>query len=345
MGKNYWMFVGPPERFEVIKDLGFTVYGVGPRYRRRAERMQPDDRVLFYVTKIRKWAATATITSRYFEDHQPIWQSSRRDDAHPYHVKLAPDVVLDERDYIDALILAPRLEYVKRWAPEYWPLAFFDNLHLLPQRDFRLIEGEMKRAVSKINKGGGGGRPRRRRANGSQRPAELVVEDRDLEAPGEFVAETQVPVAPDVLTGATQVLEEPGVPMVETLVAEQPGEFVAETQAPEEPGVPMVETLVAEQPGEFVAETQAPEEPGEFVAETQAPEEPGEFVAETQAPEEPGESVAAIPAPEEPAAPFTETQVPEGRREFVAETQVPEESTQCATEAEADGDTKRLPSA
>ena len=54
-----------------------------------------------------------------------------------------------EEDYIDALILAPRLDYVKRWAPEDWPLAFFDSLHLLPQRDFRLIEQEMRRNLSK----------------------------------------------------------------------------------------------------------------------------------------------------------------------------------------------------
>ena len=245
MGKNYWMFVGPPERFDVIKELGFTVYGVGPRYRRRAERMQPDDRVLFYVTKIRKWAATATITSRYFEDHKPIWQSNRRGDTHPYHVKLAPDLVLDEGDYIDALILAPRLEYVKRWAPEYWPLAFFDNLHLLPQRDFRLIEGEMKRAVSKFSQGGRGRRSRRRRTNVSERPAGSFVEGRDTEAPGEFVAETQVP-------------EQLGVTAVESNVPEVTGAFVGETPTPEEPGVTAVESNVPEAPGSSLQRTRYP---------------------------------------------------------------------------------------
>ena len=53
--------------------------------------------------------------------------------------------MLDEPDYIDALLLAPRLQYLKRWMPEDWPLAFFDRLHLLPQKDFRLVEGEMQR--------------------------------------------------------------------------------------------------------------------------------------------------------------------------------------------------------
>ena len=156
MAKNYWMFVESLENFVITKDLGFTLHGLGPKYRRRAERMRPDDRVVFYVSGLRKWTATATITSRYFEDNTPIWKSVGRDNGYPYRVNLAPDVVVDESDYIDALILAPRLDYVKRWAPEDWPLAFFDRLHLLPQRDFRLIEGEMKRVVSK-------GRRRQRR--------------------------------------------------------------------------------------------------------------------------------------------------------------------------------------
>jgi predicted RNA-binding protein len=173
MGRNYWMFVGSPENFDIIKDLGFTAYALGTRYRRRAERMQPDDRVLFYVTQIRKWTATATITSRYFEDPSPFWAPTANRETFPYRVKLAPDIVLDTRDYIDALMLAPRLDYVKRWAPEDWPLAFFDRLHLLPQRDFRLIEGEMKRTLNMWRRSTEYQRPRKRGARprqGQQRP-------------------------------------------------------------------------------------------------------------------------------------------------------------------------------
>ena len=119
--------------------------------------MGPDDLMLFYVSRIRKWVATASITSKYFEDRSPIWRShGRRREDFPYRVKLAPSIVLDEEDYIDALVLGPRLEYLKRWAPEKWPLAFQDTLHLLPQKDFRLIEGEMKRVISKRR----GGRPK-----------------------------------------------------------------------------------------------------------------------------------------------------------------------------------------
>ena len=121
MPKNYWMVVQTPENFEISKELGFTVHGLKSRNRRRAQRMEPDDRILFYVEGIRKWTAITSITSRYFEDRTPIWKSKSRGDELPYRVKMAPSIVLNEKDYIDALELAPRLEYLKRWAPEHWP--------------------------------------------------------------------------------------------------------------------------------------------------------------------------------------------------------------------------------
>ena len=156
MGKNYWMIVDSAERYAELKEKDFSIYGVGSKFRRRAQRMQPDDQVIFYIRGMRKWSATAVIKSKYFTDDSKIWEPGPNGENYPYRVKMAPELVLDEDDYIDALILAPRLEYVKRWAPEDWPLAFFDTLHLLPQKDFRLIEDEMKRIVN------GGIRPRRR---------------------------------------------------------------------------------------------------------------------------------------------------------------------------------------
>ena len=151
-GKNYWMVVQSLANYEITRQKGFTVYGLGTKYRRRAQRMQPDDRMLFYIRDLRKWGAVASVTSTSFEDHTPIWKPGWRGEDFIYRVKIKPSIVLNEEDYIDALVLGPRLEYVKRWPPERWPLAFFDSLHLLPQRDFRLIEGEFKRISSRRRK-------------------------------------------------------------------------------------------------------------------------------------------------------------------------------------------------
>jgi hypothetical protein len=176
MGRNFWMFVEAPQNFEITRNIDFSLFGMGSKYRRRAERMQPQDRVLFYVNGIRKWPASATITSTYFEDNSPLWHPTTRNESFQFRVKLKADIVLDEEDYIDAMILGPRLDYVKRWAPENWPLAFWDRLHLLPQRDFRLIEGEMERIAL-------GYRKSNRRDETKQRSERLDLEEsNDLES-------------------------------------------------------------------------------------------------------------------------------------------------------------------
>ena len=145
MGKNYWMVVESLENHKITTQMGFTLMGFGKPQKRRVQRMQQDDRVLFYVPDLKKWTATASITSEFFTDESAVWNSSFQPDDHKYRVKLKPNIVLDGKLHIDAFILGPRLEYIKRWAPEDWPLAFLDRLHLIPQRDFRLIEGEMKK--------------------------------------------------------------------------------------------------------------------------------------------------------------------------------------------------------
>lgn len=147
MGRSYWMVSTTLDDFEVTRERGYSIFGMGAKYRRRAQRMQPDDRMLLYVRQLRKWTGVVSITSGYFEDRTPIWKPKTRGEDYRYRVKIRPEIVLREEDYIDALQLAPRMEYLKRWLPELWPLAFFDTLHLIPQRDFSLIEGEMKRNI------------------------------------------------------------------------------------------------------------------------------------------------------------------------------------------------------
>ncbi len=182
MGKNYWMVVQTHENFNITKENGFGLLGLRARHRRRAQRMQPDDRVLFYITGLRIWSAITTITSSYFESRDRIWNPVPPREQFPYRVKMKPALVLDEDDYIDALELGPRLEYVKRWLPEDWPLAFFDTLHLIPQRDFRLIEAEMKRILSRHRKAKDGDRPMGERGGSVDGVSESKMAQEDIEA-------------------------------------------------------------------------------------------------------------------------------------------------------------------
>ncbi len=149
MGKNYWMVVESLDNHTITQERGLGVIGFGQPFRRRVQRMQRGDMILFYVSTTHKWTATATISSEYFEDYAPIWEPTSRGEQYAFRVNLQPDIRLNEGQYIDAMFLAPRLDYLRRWTPEDWPLAFVERLHLIPQKDFRLIEGEMYRATGR----------------------------------------------------------------------------------------------------------------------------------------------------------------------------------------------------
>jgi hypothetical protein len=134
-----------PDYYDVCEEQKFSVLGMGKAQHKRVQRMEIGDRVLFYVNERMVFAATASIASTYFEDETPIWSSTDPEERFVWRVKIKPEVVLDGNHLVDARLIAPRLEYVKKWAPEQWPLAFQGLLHLIPKADFYLLEEEMRR--------------------------------------------------------------------------------------------------------------------------------------------------------------------------------------------------------
>ena len=145
MPKNYWMVMTSFENFEITRRLEFTVQGLKAYQQRKIQRVEPGDRLLFYIRSKRYFAATATVTSQYYEDRAPLWKKDGVGDW-AFRIRIQPEIVLDEEKFMDALQLAPRLDYVRKWAPEDWPMAFAQtSLHLLPKKDFLLVEEEMRK--------------------------------------------------------------------------------------------------------------------------------------------------------------------------------------------------------
>src|SRR6266851_5584837 len=149
---QYWMIVSSPENFRKTRDHGFTAQGVKVRHRRRVETMRQGDRVLYYVAGRMAFAATATVTSPMYEDHTPIWRTARREEDYPWRVRMRPDAVLEEADWVPAKDVAYRLEYVRKWPPEHWTLAFQGRTRLAS----RARTGDRPAAAQ-----GGQGRPLR----------------------------------------------------------------------------------------------------------------------------------------------------------------------------------------
>ena len=163
MARNYWMVVLSPENFAITRQKNFSFQGLKGQQGRKVQRVGPGDRVLFYLLFQRCFTATATVTSQCVEATGLPWQVEGNTEW-SYKFDMQPDCVLAADDYMEAHYIAPRLDYVKKWIPEEWPLAFQGNLHLLPKKDFQLLEDEMRKVHRKRTNGGRGERRHRRPA-------------------------------------------------------------------------------------------------------------------------------------------------------------------------------------
>ncbi len=157
MARNYWMVVLSPENFAITRQQNFSLQGLKGQQGRKVQRVGPGDRVLFYLSQQRCFAAAATVTSQCVEARDLPWLVEDNTEW-AYKFGIQPDCVLAPEDYMEAHYIAPRLDYVKKWIPEEWYLAFQGNLHLLPKKDFQLLEDEMRKVHRKRSSGRSGER-------------------------------------------------------------------------------------------------------------------------------------------------------------------------------------------
>jgi len=139
---TYWIIVGSIDNFRKTAELGFTIQGMKSRHRKKAERMKPGDKIIYYVTGIKGFGGIATITSEYFESHDRIWKSGdakKEAEDYPFRVKIEPDVILSEGEFVEAEPLARKMTYVSRYPAENWTLAFQGNVHEINEGDYNLI--------------------------------------------------------------------------------------------------------------------------------------------------------------------------------------------------------------
>ena len=60
---TYWIIVGSPDNFARTAELGFTVQGLKSRHRKKAERMKPGDKIVYYLTGRKAFGGIVTIES------------------------------------------------------------------------------------------------------------------------------------------------------------------------------------------------------------------------------------------------------------------------------------------
>jgi hypothetical protein len=143
-----WVLTGSPENFAATAERGFRLIGMKERRRGLAEQIEPGDRIVFYLTRIKAFGAIVRVTGPMFEDRTPVWPGKPgMVDPYPWRFATEPELVLDESGYVEAEELAQELEHVRKWPPEHWTLAFQGQLRTVSDADASAIERRMRAAV------------------------------------------------------------------------------------------------------------------------------------------------------------------------------------------------------
>jgi EVE domain len=143
-----WILTGSPENFAATREHGFRLIGMKERRRNQALAMEPGDRIVFYLTQVGRFAASARIAGALFEDRTPVWPGKPGNpDLYPWRFPTKPEVVLDEADWVSAETLKEDLEHVRKWPSEHWRLAFQGQLRTVSDADAELLLHRLRAAA------------------------------------------------------------------------------------------------------------------------------------------------------------------------------------------------------
>lgn len=143
-----WILTGSPENFAVTRELGFTIIGMKERRRRQALEMERDDRIVFYLTRVMAFAASARIAGEMWEERTPLWPGKAGNaDPYPWRFELEPELELEAELWIPAESLVDELEHIGKWPREHWKLAFQGQLRTVSEHDGELLMEHMRAAA------------------------------------------------------------------------------------------------------------------------------------------------------------------------------------------------------
>jgi EVE domain len=143
-----WVLTGSPENFAATRERGFSVIGLKERNRARALLIEPRDRIVFYITRVKAFAGSIRIIGELFEDRSKIWPGKPgKADIYPWRFETEPEVILDEEAWVPAEQLVGSLEHIAKWPEEHWTLAFQGQIRPVSERDADVLLERLRAAA------------------------------------------------------------------------------------------------------------------------------------------------------------------------------------------------------
>ncbi len=147
---NYWLVVTDPKNFAINKQRKFDVEGFQDLYKNTVKNViKPNDKFVHYIKGYKKFGSISEAISTYYYCEEKIWDGMPKDpnEIFPHRFKIRPILVPANNELLDAKKLVPQLNFIStNQKATSWGLAFRRSLRHICQKDFELIQSEMKKS-------------------------------------------------------------------------------------------------------------------------------------------------------------------------------------------------------
>jgi hypothetical protein len=149
---EYWLITTTPENFDIDRQNNFKLQGFKKRVGKTIEQVQLGDKFVIYINRSQRIGAIVVATSNpYYDDKNKVWVED--DEIWPCRFETESELVLPEDELLDIKKLVPLLSFITpRQKATIWGLAFQGSLRRIPEEDFNLIESEMRKILTRIQK-------------------------------------------------------------------------------------------------------------------------------------------------------------------------------------------------
>lgn len=120
---RYWSSAHTTETWDNllrIQKNNIVIEGYGPRKRKRVEQMNPDDFIVFYIVKSKKFAGYGKIMEVLDPSKKPRFPG----DIYPNQVKVELQKVLEPEKWVPIHDIIDELEFPLRYPNKSWGLFF-----------------------------------------------------------------------------------------------------------------------------------------------------------------------------------------------------------------------------
>ena len=140
-----WILTASPENHEATAAHGFEVIGFKERRHRQALDVEQGDRIVLYLTRVMRFAASVRVTGELYEDRDKLWPGKPgKADAYPWRFPTEPELVLEEARWLEAERVKDELEHIRKWPAEHWKLAFQGQVRTVSDADADVLLERMR---------------------------------------------------------------------------------------------------------------------------------------------------------------------------------------------------------